>query len=134
MTEDNNYEDEEEVEPHFIVSQESELYIVFDAEIKSYQAYLQLYNSTFETCFVVPLSRCGTDPIKLGQIVHNELRTILPNLDSQFMEVDEAQEITIHDSIKSSEMDSFDGNPMIGLKERVENNQVFLVLGLETLQ
>lgn len=125
----------EEVEPHFTLSEFSELYIVFDVEAKAYQAYLQLYNHEADICFVVPLQRVGTDPIKLGQIVHNELRMMITGLDSQFMQVDKNQEITTHDSVKDTSIKSFDESEATNkLTAKIKGNEVFFVIGHETLQ
>lgn len=126
--------EDEDAEQQYALMDDCEIYIVFDQEEKIYQAYLQVYNYNFGVCFVLPLKRLGTDPVKLGQIVHNEIRLIIPSLDNQFMQVDENQEIIIHESIRDSSIDTLDVGSMLELKDKMENNKVFMVIGHDTLQ
>lgn len=117
----------------YMVMDDCELYIVYDNKDKVYHAYLQVYNYQLNTCMVMPLKRIGTDPIILGQMVHNELRLLIPALDKQFMQVDESLEVIVHDSVISAN-DKIDIQSMEELKHKAENNKVFMVLGHNTIQ
>ena len=127
-------DNEEEFEPEFALMDECEIYIVFDKDEKAYQAYLQIYNHAASLCFVMPLKRIGTDPVKLGQIVHSEMRLLVHSLDNQFMEVDEHQEIIIHESETNLTEEINSVKSLEELKHKLENNKIFMVIGHETLQ